>query len=300
LTGFWRRWATPRVSRIIVWRPVLSGGFALLRAHTMTLIGTPARSLYPPKSDATLRQLHHQITASTNIATHHKLSVLYYILLDIDDLLSGKNDSSKADTFAERSGLPSKYQIFMKGLWYMDRHAFTLALDYLAHPSLLPEFADDIVIILVKHASKDGDYTLPLAYWHTVQPVLKNPTAVELLFDALSRSSVSEALQFSRTKPEAAREQLFQRLVRNVLGDARNDDSAERASELASLPFNPIEDGWFRDYLSSGDGKRLKVARDTLLMRRIATGEGGGVPAGDKGTWSVVMEGFKTGSGGRL
>ncbi|KAI0127592.1 nuclear pore complex assembly-domain-containing protein [Xylariales sp. AK1849] len=264
--------------------------------RVLTALGhSKARTMYPPKSDNNLRQLHEQITASNAIATHHKLSVLYYLLLDIDDL-SG-NDSSKADTFASRSGLPAKYQIFMKGLWYMDRHAFALALEYLAHPSLLPEFADDIIIVLVRHASKDGDYTLPLAYWHTVQPVLKSPTALDLLFDALSRSNVSEALQFSRARPEATREQLFQRLVLSVLDGASSEESADRASELASLPFDAAEEEWFKECLRSGEGKRLKTARDTLLMRRIAMGEV--ASAGEKGTWGVVMEGFKVGNGGR-
>jgi hypothetical protein len=272
-------------------------GYTPYRLCEANRIGTVARSLYPPKSDTALRQLHEQITTSTSIATHHKLSVLYYLLLDVDDLTPGNKEPSKAEKFASRSGLPTKYQIFMKGLWYMDRHAFALALEYLAHPSLLPEFADDIVIVLVRHASKDGDYTLPLAYWHTVQPVLKNPVAVELLFDALSKSSVSEALQFSRTKPESTREQLFRRLVLNVLGDARNQDSAERASELVSLPFDATEEDLFRECLSGGDSKKLKIARDTLLIRRIATAEV--MPAGEKGTWGIVMEGFKVGSGGR-
>ncbi|KAH8668761.1 nuclear pore complex assembly-domain-containing protein [Xylariales sp. PMI_506] len=277
---------------------------ALFIDRVLAALGhSKARSHYPPKSDAALRQLHEQIINSNTIATHHKLSVLYYLLLDIDDLSTANQKSSsalsaKAESFAARSGLPAKYQIFIKGLWYMDRYEFSLALEFLAHPSLLPEFADDIIIVLVKHASKDGDYTLPLAYWHTVQPVLKNPTAVELLFEALSRSNVSAALQFSRSKPEGTREKLFQRMILSVLGNDRSEDSADRAAELASLSLDSTEEAWFNEILSSGEGKRLKVARDTLLVRRIALGES--TPTGgEKGTWGVVMEAFKVGSGGR-
>jgi hypothetical protein len=257
-----------------------------------------ARALYPPKSDSTLRQLHQQIVTSNSIAAHHKLSILYYLLLDIDDL-TGADNNSKAEAFASRSGLSSKYQILMRGLWYMDRHAFALALEYLTHPSLLPEFADDIVVALVRRvASKDRDYTLPLAYWHTVQPVLKTPAAVEMLFDALAHAEPHEALRFSRAKPDATREQLFRRLVVTVLSGAGTDEVAEHASELASLPLDPIEERWFVDCLSRGEGKGFKAARDTLLMRRIALGEG--LPTGgERGTWSVVMEAFKIGSGGR-
>ncbi|KAK6067159.1 nuclear pore assembly complex assembly domain-containing protein [Seiridium cupressi] len=258
------------------------------------------RGLYPPKSESALRQLHEQISTSTNIAAHHKLSILYYLLLDIDDLSPShnRNDTSKADHFANRSGLSTKYQLLIKGLWYFDRQSFALGLEYLTHPSLTPEFADDIVIVLVNQASKDGDYTLPLAYWHTVQPVLKSERSVELLFESFVQSNVGEALRYSRTKPEAQREGLFRRLIVGVLGTSRSDEAAERAGELASLPFDGREEEWFRDCLSTGEGKRLKVAKDTLLMRRVALGEPIST-VGEKGTWGVVMEAFKIGSGGR-
>ncbi|KAI0148953.1 nuclear pore complex assembly-domain-containing protein [Pestalotiopsis sp. NC0098] len=259
------------------------------------------RGLYPPKSDATLHQLHEKVTTSTNIATHHKLSILYYLLLDVDSLLPpkpGHGEPLRAEQFANRSGLPSKYQLLISGLWFFDRKAFAKGLEYLTHPSLTPEFADDIVTVLSRQASKDGDYTLPLAYWHTVQPVLKDETAVRLLFDAMIQGNVGEALRFSRTKPEAQREGLFKRLIIGVLDSGHGDEAADRAGELASLSFDEREDEWFCQCLEGGEGKRLKIARDTLLMRRIALGEPVST-TGEKGTWGVVMEAFKVGSGGR-
>ncbi|KAH6653111.1 nuclear pore complex assembly-domain-containing protein [Truncatella angustata] len=275
---------------------------ALFIDNILAALGlSKARSLYPPKSESALQQLHQQIAASTNIATHHKLSILYYLLLDVDDLAPSRTSRTtvpKADQFANRSGLPSKYQLLIQGLWYFDRQSFPMGLEYLTHPSLTPEFADDIITILAQQATKDGDYTLPLSYWHTVQPVLKTEKAVELLFEALVRSDVGEALRFSRTKPDAHREGLFRRLIVGVLDGSRDEDSAERAGELASLPFQEQEEEWFRDCLSSSEGKRLRVSKDTLLMRRIALGEPVSI-AGEKGTWGVVMEAFKVGSGGR-
>ncbi|ORY68346.1 nuclear pore complex assembly-domain-containing protein [Pseudomassariella vexata] len=250
---------------------------------------------YPPKSEAILRQIHESIASPATIATHHKLSVLFYFLLDIDE--QSPANFSRADRFASRAGVPPKYQVFMRGLWCLDRQAFTAALEFLAHPSLLPEFADDIITVLVRCASKGGDYTLPLAYYHTVQPVLKSPTSIQLLFDAMAHSNVTEALQFSRARPQEMQQQLFHRLVMSVLGDARDEESAERAYQLASLPLYKNEEGWLKEALTSGHAKRFKGARDTLLMRRIAVGESGVI--GDKGAWVVLMEGFKVGSGGR-
>ncbi|KAK8087717.1 hypothetical protein PG997_002678 [Apiospora hydei] len=265
------------------------GGVLFIDKVLAALGFAKASKMYPPKSEAVLRDLHEQITKSGSIEDHHKLSVIFYILLDFDE--------DQADSFAHRAGVPTKYQIFMRGLWNMDHQAYAVALEHLAHPSLQAEFADDIVTTLVRHGSPDEDYTLPLAYFHTVQPVLKSLLAIELLFDAMVRSNVSEALAFSRTRPDAMREQLFQRLVADVLDERRGAETAERACELAALPFDAVEEGWFTTFLTTGAGKKLKVAKDTLMMRQIAVGQVSS--AGEKGSWGTVMEGFKVGSGGR-
>jgi hypothetical protein len=184
----------------------------------------------------------------------------------------------------------------MKGLWLMDAQNFEVALEHLTHPSLISDFADDIITVLVHHA-KDGDYTLPLAYYHTVQPSIQSSSAFQLLFDAIARSSVIEAFEFSRSHADYMRRQLFQKLVLVVLESGHNEETATRAFELTNLPFDADEERWFAECLESGEGKRLKAAKDTLLMRRIATGHT--AAAGEKGTWAIVFEGVKTGSGGR-
>ncbi len=271
---------------------------------------------------------------------HHKLSILYYLLLDVDDVNSHNHNHSynqnddedgdnvdRAEDFSARAAVPQKYSIFMKGLWLMDSAEYGLALEFLTHPSLVPDFADDIVVALARHAARDGahDYTLALAYYHAVQPILRTSLAQELLFDALARSaSVSEALAFARARPVFVHQQLFRRLVLTVLDPARNsnggggdgngdgDDTLDgsaaaaaatspasaRAFELASFPLDADEERWFLETLTSADAKRLRGDKDTLLMRRIARGEIGS--AGEKGDWAVVLEGFKAGSGGRV
>ncbi|KAI0475681.1 nuclear pore complex assembly-domain-containing protein [Xylariaceae sp. FL0804] len=307
-----------------------------------------ATAHYPPKNEKALRQLHQQICESPNITVHHKLSVFYYLLLDIDNSSAagagGSSDGAnksigssrrRADSFAAGAGVPDRYQIFMQGLWHMDARSFGAALTHLTHPCLLPDFADDIIEVLVRHAARspssgdsdgdgggDADYSLPLAYYHAAQPVLRSPRALAALFDALARSSVAEAFAFARARADVERRALFQRLVTTVVGgssssgggggkgpeaeskasrDGNNGGGGERAAarafELASLPLDADEERWFRECLEAGPGKRLRAARDTLLMRRIATGEA--PRAGEKGTWGVVLEGFKTGSGGR-
>lgn len=251
-----------------------------------------ATSHFPPKNEAALRQLFEHICASKTATIHHKLSVVYYLLLDVDD----QHGSTRAEAFAQRASLPTSFKIFIKGLWLMDAQQFQVALEYLTHPSLQPDFVDDILTALVRHA-KDGDYSLPLAYYHTVQPLIQLSSTLELLFTALARSSVVEAFEFTRSHAECMRRQLFQRLVSTVLESSRNDQSPSKALDLTSLPFDAQEEQWFRECLESGDCKKLSIAKDTLLMRKIATGQV--VNGSEAGTWGVVLEGFKTGTGGR-
>lgn len=43
--------------------------------------------------------------------------------------------------------------------------------------------------------------------------------------------------------------------------------------ELIGLPFDDQEEGWFEDCLLRGNAKGLHGAKDTVMMRRLATGK---------------------------
>lgn len=167
------------------------------------------------------------------------------------------------------------------------------ALEYITHPSLIADFADDILVALIQHGR---DYSLGLSYYHTVQPILKTSKALELVFEALANTSIIEALLFSRTYPDSAREVLFQRLIRTSLDEKKPADSTE---ELAFLPLEPIEETWFTEYLIHGEGKSLRKARDTVLIRRIANNQF--VEVGQHkstGGWAPILEGIRAGTEG--
>ncbi len=66
----------------------------------------------------------HQQICQSKVSAHHKLSVLYYLLLDYDGIRGAR--SALAEELAANSGLPFKYQILMRGLWHMDRQQFTV------------------------------------------------------------------------------------------------------------------------------------------------------------------------------
>jgi hypothetical protein len=150
----------------------------------------------------------------------------------------------------------------------------------------------------VRHAEKD-DYSLVLAYWHTVQPALKSSSALELLFGALARTSINEAFSMTRTHPPHARRMLFEKLIASVLDGKGGKHAANRAVELISLPLDETEEQWFEEYLSTGEGKGLKRAKDTMLMRKVATGRysEAAIEKGLSGQWAPILDGLKSGIG---
>ncbi|KAF5136949.1 Protein ELYS [Metarhizium anisopliae] len=263
--------------------------------RVMRALGISKAKVYPPKTENALRQLHQQI-CEAGMSMHHKFSLLYYILLDFDD---ASKEVFVSESFASLSGMPANYQLFMKGLWHMDREEYSRAIEYVAHPSLNPDFADDIIIALIKQAS-DQDYTLALSYFYSVQPILKSPVALELLYDAMARTNVTQALLYSRTHPQHTREQLFRRWISCVLNNGSGDDLPSRTSELAFMPFDLLEETWFEEYLTTGEGRTLKRAKDTLLIRKIACDRFSDVAkVRPSGQWAGILEGIKGGTEGQ-
>jgi len=133
-----------------------------------------------------------------------------------------------------------------------------------------------------------------------VQPVLKSSQALELVFGAIARTSVTEAFYLSRTYPDPARKPLLQQLISSVLNGTGSQDIGTRAADLVSLPFDDAEEEWFEEFLTTGGGRGSKKAKDTLVMRKILLGQQREL--GDKNIsaqWSTVLQGLKVGMGGR-
>lgn len=82
--------------------------------------------MYPPGTDEDLRRLHQGIIES-NSPDHYKQSLIYYLLRDLKDSLGGR-----ASDFAEIVYLPSKYKIFVDGLWWLDRLEFEVRMPFLS------------------------------------------------------------------------------------------------------------------------------------------------------------------------
>ncbi|KAK2628969.1 hypothetical protein QTJ16_002072 [Diplocarpon rosae] len=289
------------VSELIENRKALDGSLFIDRVMKMLGIVRPPK-YFPPKDNKALRTLHKNIVESSG-ADHHKLSVLYYLLLIFDSLTSQRAYSTALE---QKSFLPPSYVLYMKGLWHLDRQEFELALQYLTHPSLIPTFADEILEVLVRKSR--GNLTLALAYYHTVQPTLTSGAAIECLFSALAKTSVTEAFYFSRGQPQYAQRRMFELLISLVLNNSSKDTIADRSVELVSLPLTTEEDEWLEDYVLRGEGRLLKKSKDTLMMRRIGVGNfteslsmrgisNRGIGGLD---WETLSEGIRDGLGPRL
>ena len=154
----------------------------------------------------------------------------------------------------------------------------------------------------MRHA-EHNDYSLALAYYASVQPALKWSSAIEMLFEALSRTDVTEAFYFTRIQTDAVRQSLFEQLVSAALREASPSDAGARSAELISLPLDTREENWLRAYLTTGEGRKLKRAKDTMIMKTIMSGDvalsqfGGSESSRTlNGPWGIVLQGFRQGT----
>ena len=147
-----------------------------------------------------------------------------------------------------------------------------MAVQYLTHPSLIPTYPEEVLEQLIKHSRHD-DFALPLAYYYTVQPTIQASRTIESLYVAIARTSVTEAFYFSRVQADVARRKLFEMLISLVLHSPPGEKTAARGVELVNLPLNQEEEDWFDFFLSKGEGRGLKRAKDTLIIRRIGAGK---------------------------
>lgn len=75
-----------------------------------------AHERYPPRSNQHLRELYKQILSSS-FPNHQKQAVIYYLLRDC-------RANEALVQFLRRCSIPDKYQLFIDGLWHLDRLEF--------------------------------------------------------------------------------------------------------------------------------------------------------------------------------
>ena len=148
---------------------------------------------------------------------------------------------------------------------------YQIALDNLTEPSLTTTFPEEILYTLCQHAPEDNP-ALPLAYFHTVCPTIASSKVLDLFFTIQCRASITEAFYFSRSHGELIHRRLFEKLIAFVHANLTGETRAASAVELIDLPFDETEEEWLEEYLVEGKGRSLYGAKDTIMMRKIATG----------------------------
>ncbi|KAF1808505.1 hypothetical protein P152DRAFT_462505 [Eremomyces bilateralis CBS 781.70] len=293
----------------------------------LELLNIPSAHIYPPRTNAELRTLHESIT-SAPIPTHHQLSLLFYLLLDLTS--TTPSEESDATRFAQRSTLPRKYYLALLGLWCLDRLDFVHAVGYLTEPSLQPVFHEEILGVLLEHCAeaeeekgdqkaglkKHGGHNppesqhlrgLPMSFYVATNMRITSDDLVTRFFRYRCSISIPRAFSFMRSQPVGPHLQrgLLELLIHEALSsESTHKDRANRAMQLINLPMNEDEDGWFEEYLLRGRGRSLHGAADTVTMRRMGLGkvreilkertlgnQGGG------GRWDQLREGLRRGIG---
>lgn len=144
-------------------------------------------------------------------------------------------------------------------------------MEYLTEPSLIPTFPDEILYTLIKHDKSKP--SLAMSYYLTVSPPLEDQRTLIAYFNLLASQSVVDAFYFSRQRDEASHQELFQNLIHAIHSLSRDQGKSEKALALLTLPMSDEEEEWFEEYLLTGKGRTLKGAKDSVMMRRMATGK---------------------------
>ena len=216
--------------------------------------------VYPPRSNSDLKNIWKKIL-DAQVAEVERLALQYYLVRDC-------RNSNLDKVFLQRTYLPEKYQWFVTGLWEADHCQFSRALEYLTDPALIPAtFADDILCVLLRHPKCDAAQAM--SYYLTVQPPLEDQTTLDAYFELLSGVDVTAAYYFAQQHPQHQR--LFEKLVTTIQSAKAGETKAAALIHLIGLPFTSDEATWFEQL--EAESTKHAGAKDTLLMRRLATGQ---------------------------
>ena len=91
-----------------------------------------------------------------------------------------------------------------------------------------------------------------------------------MLFAQLIRTNVTGAYNLAKQNPSHQR--LFEQLVLSIHDEDASEARAQRALQLIGLPFTEEEETWFEESLLHGRAAKSLGAKDSVLMRRLATG----------------------------
>ena len=116
-----------------------------------------------------------------------------------------------------------------------------------------------------------------MAYYITIRPPLRNQQSLDAFFALLIRTNVTEAYNFA--KQNSDHRQLFEELIISIHEEDASEARAQHALQLIGLPFTEEEETWFEECLLHGNAAKSPGAKDSVLMRRLATGNLSSAPS---------------------
>jgi Nuclear pore complex assembly len=203
------------------------------------------------------------MVVNTSAPDHQKHAIIYYILLDCKPI------TDQGEAFARKVYLPRKYKVLITGLHHLDQGQAKQALELLTDPSLTPTFSDQVLYTLIQNPRVDN--SLVIAYYLTVLPPLDDQKTLKAFFSLLCDNNIVHAYHFCQVRVNPDRKALFEQLVLAAISP-KGGEAVVRAETLIGLPFNDMETQWFEDILLHGKGSSLLGAKDSVMIRRIATG----------------------------
>lgn len=158
------------------------------------------------------------------------------------------------------------------------------------------------------------DDLMALAYYNCVKPPLETAKVRNEFAKYLAGRNITEAYYWIHTRPEHEQNSLLEILVEQALArDSYSSDDGDykrvdRALEFVGLSFTEREEEFIEKFLTEGQGRNYEGAKDTALMRKIATGKLVDV-ANDNGVrgrnydgvnWGLLRDGVRKGLGPRV
>lgn len=131
-----------------------------------------------------------------------------------------------------------------------------------------------------------------MAYYLTVAPPLASEKVQRAFFVTLCRASVTEAFYFTRKHDEGLRQSYLAQLIEFVHTTEAGQLRSTRAMELIGLPFDDQEEEWFEHALLHGSAKGLHGSKDTVMMRRLASGKLSGLSTGLESLGGTKIDGL--------
>ncbi|KAF2737969.1 hypothetical protein EJ04DRAFT_550232 [Polyplosphaeria fusca] len=241
------------------------------------------RKIYPPRNKQQLQELHERI-ANAPIALHYKHCLFFYLLKDLSPTYHEQTELATA--FAAQVHLEKRFWTFIEGLWALDQLQLETAVGNLTHPSIIPTFPDEIMLALLNPRNitpdtTNAEYILPMAYYNCAKPPLTNDEAKIEFVRYMADRNVTETFYWIRGRPEYEHKQLLEILVEETLehrsrtwtsAQTEEYSSEKRAMEFVTLAMDEDEQKWVESFLTEGKGRNFRTAKDTVLLRKIATG----------------------------